>query len=298
MDSPPSRDAPDPDAQRVVGSVTVTDEAWSESGRGALLARIYRAEGDGPRPVILDIHGGAWNFGDRTRGELYATALAQAGFVVAAIDFHDGPDYQHPAASRDVVGAVRWLRLNAERLAIDTTSIGMVGSSSGGHLVMYAGVVPNASFHQGALVRLDGELVDPAGTDPTVSYIMALWPVSDPFFRYRYAKRVGMERLVDAHDAFYADEGEMREASVPRIVTAGEAERLPPLLVVQPGEDTNVPVDMTFDLLRSWQNRGGYVEYSYFPDEPHGFGHGPSEATDRMVGLLIDFARRHAGMGE
>ena len=72
------------------------------------------------------------------------------------------------------------------------------------------------------------------------------------------------------------------------------AESLPPLLVVQPGEDTNVPVEMTLDLLRAWQSRGGYIEYSFFPEEPHGFGHRDSPSTRRMIALMIDFARRHA----
>jgi dipeptidyl aminopeptidase/acylaminoacyl peptidase len=79
---------------------------------------------------------------------------------------------------------------------------------------------------------------------------------------------------------------------VPRIVTAGEAEMLPPLLIVQPGDDSNIPQDMTFDLLRAYQARGGALEYAYYPGMPHGFGHRPSAATDDLVRLLQDFIRR------
>lgn len=45
----------------------------------------------------------------------------------------------------------------------------------------------------------------------------------------------------------YADEDAMWDASVPRLVIAGEAAVLPPILVVEPGHDSNVPQEMTFD---------------------------------------------------
>jgi acetyl esterase/lipase len=265
--------------------VTTHEEAWSQTDEGPLLVRIYRpASAAGALPAILDVHGGAWSSSDRLADELYNRALAAAGFVVAAIDFHQGPTHQHPSASRDVVSALVWLREHADRLAIDGDRIGLLGSSSGGHLVMYAGLTPNAQHHRGSRE----EPVRPP------RFIMALWPPSDPFFRYRYAKRAGIERLVDAHDGFYGNEEAMRAASVPRLVTAGEAESLPPLLIVQPGEDGNVPVEMTYELMRAWQSRGGYLEYSFFPDQPHGFGHVESPETERMVDLLVDFARRHS----
>ena len=84
----------------------------------------------------------------------------------------------------------------------------------------------------------------------------------------------------------------MWDASIPRIVTAGEASVLPPLLVVQPGEDSNIPQEMTFDLMRAWQARGGRLDYGYFPGMPHAFGHRPSEATSEMVAIITAFARR------
>jgi hypothetical protein len=55
--------------------------------------------------------------------------------------------------------------------------------------------------------------------------------------------------------AYFGDEAPMRAASVPRILDDGEAQELPPLLVVQPGEDQNVPLEMTQYLMRSYQRR-------------------------------------------
>ncbi|MEZ5561118.1 MAG: alpha/beta hydrolase [Pseudomonadales bacterium] len=277
--------------------ITEHDEPWARGDAGPLQARIYRpAAAAGPLPALLDVHGGAWSAFDRTAGALYDRALAARGFLVVAIDFRQGPEHQHPAASRDVAGAVRWLRLNAGRLGADVSRIGLIGSSSGGHLALLAGVWPDVAAHQGTQIFVGD--AGPAAHDEVsarVDYVVALWPVSDPFFRYRYARRAGIDRLVKAHDGYYGSESAMREASVPRIVVAGEAQQLPDVLVVQPGEDSNVPVEMTFELLRAWQSRGGYIEYAYFPDQPHAFGHRPSPATSRMIALVEDFARRQLG---
>ena len=282
-------------------NVSEEDRPWAQINGRELLVRLYRPDTDTPGehssakplPAIIEVHGGAWSSGDRTAGELYNRHLAAAGFLVAAIDFRQAPEHRHPAASCDVVAAVRWLRLNATALGAGTAHIGLIGSSSGGHLAMLAATRHAAPEHRGTLILdADGVAAAHDDIDAAVDYVIALWPVSDPFFRYRYAKRAGIARLVAGHDAYYANETEMRAASIPRLVTAGEAQSLPPLLVVQPGEDGNVPVEMTFDLLRAWQSRGGKVEYAFFPEMPHAFGHRPSPATHDMLRQVVDFARR------
>jgi acetyl esterase/lipase len=267
---------------------------WAKPEGLELQARVYRISGGATSsPVVIDVHGGAWSAGDRTSGALYDAALAGAGQLVVAIDFRMGPDYKHPAASTDVVAAVRWVRLNASRLKADASRIGFIGSSSGGHLSMLAGVKPNARMHHGTpIADSAGQFSVHDEIDASVNYVIALWPVSDPAARFRYAKRAGIASLQNGTNAYYPDEQAQWDASVPRIVTAGEAEQLPPLLVVQPGDDSNIPQDMTFDLLRAYQARGGKFEYAFYPGLPHGFGHRPSEATEDLVLTMRDFIRR------
>jgi acetyl esterase/lipase len=270
------------------------DVVWARPDGLELLARVYRPAGRAKSaPVLVDVHGGAWSIGDRLSGALYDTALAHAGLLVVAIDFRMGPNFKHPAASADVAAAVRWVRLNAASLGADPTRVGLLGSSSGGHLAMLAGVKPNAPLHSGTpIIDAHGTLAVHDDIDASVAYVIGLWPVSDPAARFRYARRAGIERLQQGTHAYFVDEQAQWDASVPRIVTAGEAEMLPPLLIVQPGDDSNIPQDMTFDLLRAYQARGGALEYAYYPGMPHGFGHRPSAATDDLVRLLQDFIRR------
>ncbi|MEJ0059442.1 MAG: hypothetical protein WDM79_07685 [Terricaulis sp.] len=72
------------------------DMVWARPGGQELQARLYRPATPGPLPVLIDVHGGAWVGGSRNDGALYDRALAQAGFLVIAIDYRHGPSSNIP----------------------------------------------------------------------------------------------------------------------------------------------------------------------------------------------------------
>ena len=82
----------------------------------SLLMTVYRPVGDGPFPMLLRAHGGAWNAGDRLAGSLIDTRLAECGMVVAAHDFGLAPAYPYPAQVAQTNFAVRWLKVPCRRL--------------------------------------------------------------------------------------------------------------------------------------------------------------------------------------
>ena len=289
--------------------VAERDFVWARVGELELRAHEYRPKRTGRLPAAVDVHPGAWNHFDRNAGALYDRALASAGLYVLAVDFRQGPDFQHPLASRDVTAAVRWLRGQARALDVDPERIGLIGSSSGGHLALLAGVRPDAPEHQGTPValapppeRADGSDVDvaaaPSGFAPAdatpagVAFVIALWPVTDPAYRYAYAQQVGRDELIAAHDAFFGSLEAMQAASLPRLVRAKEAQALPPVLVVQPGADINVPQAMTLDFIDAYQGAGGELDYAFFPGLPHGFAHRPGPGTDDCIRRMRDFIAR------
>ena len=50
--------------------IKVTDVPFRKAAKGRqLMARIYQPQGTGPFPVVLDLHGGAWNDKDRFANE-------------------------------------------------------------------------------------------------------------------------------------------------------------------------------------------------------------------------------------
>lgn len=274
--------------------VTESDVTYGEVGGLELLARVYRpvAAEAGPYPTVVSVHGGAWSANDRTVSELANRTLAGAGLVVVAIDFRQAPDHQHPAASSDIIAAVRWTKLHATDFGGDPEAVGLLGNSSGGHLALLAAVRPDAEeFQQTPLVDSPDDSAT-AGVDGSVRYVVANWPVCDPLYRFRYAEKTGREGLIGSHLAYFGDQETMKAASVPRILDDGEATALPPLLLIQPGEDQNVPLEMTQYLMRAYQRRGGHLEYAYFPGEPHAFTYEVSDATEDCLALTADFIHR------
>ncbi len=91
-------------------------------------------------PAIVFIHGGAWKSGSKADGLSVeaSTALQEAGYVVADIDYRLGRN-SWPGNLQDCKNAVRFLRKYASRLKIDPNRIGVAGGSAGGHLALMVG---------------------------------------------------------------------------------------------------------------------------------------------------------------
>jgi acetyl esterase len=282
-------------APQAVNTVSTRDVVWAKPDGLELKATLYRSFDAPPIPipVLIDVHGGAWGAYDRTSDALYCTELAKTGILVVSIDFRQSPQFQHPAGSADVAAAVRYVRLNAKQLNADPNRIGLIGSSSGGHLALLAALRPDAPQHGGTpIADAAGKFAAHDDISAAVNYVVAMWPVSDPAARARYAKRAGITRLVELTDLYFKDEAAQWDASIPRIVTSGEAKALPPILVIQPGNDSNIPQEMTFDLMHAWQARGGKLDYAFYPGQPHAFGHRPSEATTDLIKTVAAFIQR------
>jgi acetyl esterase/lipase len=119
--------------------------------------------------AIVYLHGGGWAVGSRGRfGRAFASwsptpldLLAQAGFVVATVDYRLSGEARFPAQLHDVKAAIRWLRGNATHLGVDTTKVIAWGESAGGHLAMLAGLT-------GDQPELEGDVGDFASQSSAV----------------------------------------------------------------------------------------------------------------------------------
>ena len=279
--------------------VEEADVVFAKVDGKELQARFYRPKGEADRPLaaLVDVHGGAWSRGDRLAGAFHGSALAASGLLVVSLDFRQGSEAKHPAASADVAAGVRYVRTNAARLGVDPRRIGIAGSSSGGHLALLAGLKLGA-YAGTPIVRHDGSLDATAG-DESVAFVLALYPVADPLARFRYV--IGREddgsgfdakRLIAAHHGYFSSEAQMAEASVTRIVAAGEARALPPVWLAHPELDDNVPAAITDAFVQAYQKAGGSIERVHFPGARHGFIGSPSADGDKAVALMRDFIGR------
>ncbi|NDE84692.1 MAG: alpha/beta hydrolase [Verrucomicrobia bacterium] len=90
-------------------------------------------------PALIIIHGGGFNDGDKRKyRELnFCTNAAQRGYLAMSINYKlrkSQGQVTWPQNIQDAKEAVRWLRLNAERLKIDPERIGAMGGSAGGNV--------------------------------------------------------------------------------------------------------------------------------------------------------------------
>src|SRR5689334_14803835 len=115
--------------------ISVNELEFRRNAAGRMrMARIYQPRGNGPFPVVLDLHGGAWNAKDRKAEEPMDRAIASSGVLVVAIDMTLAPEAPYPACIQDANYAVRWLKTKAASWNGDSSKIGIYGSSSGGHV--------------------------------------------------------------------------------------------------------------------------------------------------------------------
>ncbi|SEB47953.1 alpha/beta hydrolase fold [Pseudomonas marginalis] len=90
------------------------------------------------KPAIVYFPGGGFTSADYGKFFEMRSALARAGFVVAAANYRVVPD-KFPALVEDGKAAVRYLRAHANEYGIDPKRIGVLGDSAGGYLVQMLG---------------------------------------------------------------------------------------------------------------------------------------------------------------
>jgi acetyl esterase/lipase len=97
---------------------------------------IYLPEqGDGPFPVILSIHGGAFMGCDKA--DLQVLPMLEGlkrAYAVVALNYRLSGEARFPALVQDVKAAVRWIRANAQYYQLDPARIAAWGGSAGGYL--------------------------------------------------------------------------------------------------------------------------------------------------------------------
>ena len=284
--------------------VDETDTPFARPAGPELLARVYRPRGEPERPLgaLVYVHGGAWARLDRTTDAILCRALAASGLVIVAVDFRQAPEHRYPTALADVAAGLRYARRHAGRLGVDPARLGLLGSSSGGHLALLHALRPHAPEHAGTpIVAPDGS-AGPAAGDAAAAFVVALYPVADPLARYRYAlsrqdeppptSGFDARRLIASHQAFFGSEEAMAAASVTRLLAAGQATALPPAWVAQPDLDDNVPAAITEAFVHAYRAAGGRIEHVRFPGARHSFVQQAGPDTDKCIALVRDFVGR------
>lgn len=95
-------------------------------------------------PVLLQIHGGGWVFGNKHEQALpLIYHMAARGWVVVAINYRLSPGFRFPAHLIDCKRALAWIRENIASHGGDPGYVAVTGGSAGGHLAALLALTAN-----------------------------------------------------------------------------------------------------------------------------------------------------------
>ena len=108
---------------------------------GGIRVRLYEPASSGTtapataRPLHVFLHGGGWCVGDLDqRDPRCRTIAAEAGCVVASVDYRMAPENAYPVPLEDCYAALVWLVEHAEELRVDPARVSVGGESAGANL--------------------------------------------------------------------------------------------------------------------------------------------------------------------
>jgi acetyl esterase/lipase len=180
---------------------------------------VYRTAAKTPAPVVVFIHGGAWQYGDRKQLAAMGKVLADRGYVVFMPDYRMYPKVTYPAFVDDTVLALNWIMAHAAQYGGDPARVVVCGHSAGAHLTM--------------IPFTDETFRKKLAFDPMA--IRGLAPISGPFVFADVGDRAASQK--DLHNVMGGDEGYRKSEPIgyPRA-------DLPPVLVMVGDKDDLTPL--------------------------------------------------------
>jgi acetyl esterase len=283
--------------------IRVEDVEYIRHDSSPLLMRLYRPEGTGPFPIMVELHGGAWCKHDRLADTLLHEPLARSGVIVASLDFRQPPVAPYPASLQDIHYAIRWLKARANELGSRPDMVGSMGNSSGAHQAMLLGMRPFDPRYSA--------LPSPGttGFDGTVRCVVMFSPVIDPIARYHFAKTMkeagpgglGYHQFVETipalQEAYWQSEEAMAEGTPALALERGEKTELPPVLCISGPKELMHPRPHLDRFVAAYQNAGGALELQMFEGagmiliEPNP----EAPAFRRAVDLMVEYVHRQMG---
>jgi acetyl esterase/lipase len=250
------------------------------------------AGGDGPFPVILYIHGGGFEIGDKR--DIHVMVFLEGlerGYAVASVNYRLSGEAIFPAGLQDIKAAIRWLRANSETYHLDGDRIAACGGSAGGN---YAAMV--------CLTADVTELEDLSLGNP--EYPCNVQAAVDWFGPTDFLKMD--EQLAESGlgpgDHSEADSPESRYLGA-RITEIPEKVRLanpmtyihanmPPILIQHGRLDPLVPVQQSICFVQELEKRVGPDRFQF--DILENAGHGdPLFETEENIGRVFQFLDFH-----
>lgn len=107
------------------------------------LMDIFLPAGEGPFPVIVSIHGGAFKKCDKRDEEMILDMLhgLDKGYAVVGVNYRLSQEAQFPDPVKDIKQAIRFIKDHANDYHFDKEKIVVWGGSAGGYFTLMSGLI-------------------------------------------------------------------------------------------------------------------------------------------------------------
>jgi acetyl esterase/lipase len=237
-------------------------------------------DGDGPFPLLVFIHGGGWQMGNKASHTGAVVNWSKKGYVAATIGYRFAPKYPFPAQVEDVKCAIRYLRSKAKELKIDVNKVAAIGYSAGGHLSLMLGLMDPSDGLEGS-----------GGNDGISSKVQA---VVNYFGPTDFTKEspidnpVGKKLVTDFMGTTDLASPLFKQASPITYINKGD----PPVITFQGAADPLVPAQQAKTLHAILKEKGVTEHLELIENGGHGFA-GADNA--RTVKMMEEFLKKHLG---
>lgn len=93
-------------------------------------------------PVLVFVHGGNWNSGDKKLYGFFGRNFAKKGVTTVIVGYTLSPNADYNDMANEVAQAVNWTKENISKYKGNPNEIFLTGHSAGGHLVALVGTNP------------------------------------------------------------------------------------------------------------------------------------------------------------
>ena len=243
-----------------------------------------RRLGEGEKyPLIVFVQGSAWKKQDVFERIPQMGYISRKGFVVAIVQYRESEIAPFPAQVQDTKAAIRFLRMNAEKYAIQTDNVFVWGDSSGGHTALLVGLTENSG-------KLDTDLYPEYSC--RVNGVVDFYGVVD----------IGMEDgfpNAENHQQPDSPEG-MLLGGISVLENSALAAKtfpvnyldgpVPPILMMHGTKDRTVSFQHSVVMYQALKRANKEVEFYRLRGADHG---DPAFYRDSTLDIVIDFFRRH-----
>ncbi len=274
-------------APTIEGIRTIADLDYAGNGNPRQKLDLFLPEepvSEKPLPVVVFIHGGGWQNGDKNGGGPRLAELLKSGrYAGASVGYRLSDEAQWPAQIHDCKAAIRWIRAHAKEYGLDPDRIAVWGTSAGGHLVAMLGTSHGVE-------ALEGAIGPHAGVSSEVQAVVDFYGPTEML-------TMGAHDSTIDHDAPNSPESKLlggpvqevpevaRSASPIEHVTEDDA----PFLIVHGDGDKVVPYAQSVDFEKKLEAAGVSAIFLTVEGGGHGQGFGPSvnEAVEAFLAAQL-----------